>query len=273
MGLTVIVGVSAALTGALGGCRTTEEGLSASVPDAGGPPVSMPPPALPAARPPTADGGIGPEVPAPAACSAGQVVCSGRIPQTCGADGRWVNGPACDYACQGGCVNRFSAVSSGRGSPTNEDGLAEFSRNDQTFFSARGGLLGARGFNVAVMDAASGTPVDDVKNFDPWTSPLSGSALNDLADYLEAIEPGRLVLIAACDDAGINRIGSCDKHDTAPVQRLLTTLRRLGSTQIDAYCYRGAWSLVTIIGQGQALSEKLSPGARITAEVMLPALP
>jgi hypothetical protein len=272
------------LVGLLGGCRTSADGLAISdagakadgregaapdsrpmviaSPDAGaGPPED----AL-AGPPPNADAG-----PA-AACAVGQVHCTGLIPQTCGADGTWLNGPPCAYACQGGCVNRFAAVSSGRGSPTNDDGLAEFARNTETFFSERGGLLGARGFNVAVMDPRTGATLEPVKNFDPWTTPLSGNALSAMADYLEALEPGRLVLIATCDDAGITRVDSCEQWDTAPVQRLLTTLRRLGSQQIDAYCFRGAWSLVTMSGSGPALAEKLSSGPKVTAEVMLPAM-
>jgi hypothetical protein len=269
------------LSGGFSGCRTSAEGLaisdaapSAERPALGADLRAPSPPTQVDARPvvpPAVDGAVGPG-PA-AACTAGQVHCAGRVPQICAADGTWLSAPPCAYACQGGCVNRFAAVSSGRGSPTNEEGLAEFARNTETFFSERGGLFGARGFNVAVMDPGTGAAVEPVKNFDPWTTPLSGNALSAMADYLEAIEPGRLVLIATCDDAGITRLDSCDKWDTAPVQRLLTTLRRLGSEQIDAYCYRGAWSLVAISGQTRALAEKLSPGAKVTAEVVLPAMP
>jgi hypothetical protein len=282
-GLPLLLGMA----GLLGGCRTSTDGLAVSdsgakaderaavsVPDsrptvtasatadaaAGAPADAL------AGPPPSADGG-----PA-AACAVGQVHCTGLVPQTCGADGTWLNGPPCAYACQGGCVNRFAAVSSGRGSPTNGEGLAEFARNTETFFSERGGLFGARGFNVAVMDPRTGATLEPVKNFDPWTTPLSGNALSAMADYLEALEPGRLVLIATCDDAGITRVDSCEQWDTAPVQRLLTTLRRLGSQQIDAYCFRGAWSLVTMSGSGPALAEKLSSGPKVTAEVMLPAM-
>ena len=227
--------------------------------------------ALADASPPTVTGP--PSMPPSATCSPGQVHCLGKVPQMCGADGRWVSGPACAYACQGGCVNRFAAVSSGRGSPTNDDGLVEFARNTDTLFSKGGGLLGARGFNVAVIDPRTGQEVEPVRNFDPWTTPLSGSALNDLAEYLEALEPGRLVMVATCDDAGITKVNSCDKHDTAPAKRVLAALTAMGSQQIGSYCYRGAWSFVAVTGQGRALAEKLSTGPKVTAEVMLPAMP
>jgi hypothetical protein len=206
------------------------------------------------------------------ACTVGQVHCSGKIPQVCGAGGAWLSGPPCAYACQGGCVNRFTAAAAGRGSPTDEDGVAEFTRNTEMLYSRGGGLLGARGFNVAVLDPRSGNTLEPVKNFDPWVTPLSGGALEDLADYLEAIEPGRLVLVATCDDAGITRLNSCEKSGTPAVKRLLDTLVRMGSQQIGSYCFRGAWSFATVTGQGRALAEKLSPGPKVTVEVMLPAM-
>jgi len=170
-------------------------------------------------------------------------------------------------------VNRFTAVSSGLGSPTNADGLAEFAINGETFFSQSGRLLGARGFNVAVVDPQTGHRREPVRTFDPWTSPLTGQALNALADYLESLEPGRLAMIAVCDDAGINPIDSCNRHDTPAVERVVQTLTRMGSQKIGSYCYRGAWSFVAVTGQPGAVAEKLSPGPKVTADVMLPAGP
>jgi hypothetical protein len=239
----------------------------------GSAPVTAPPaPALPdAASGDALAGTTGPE-PA-AACSVGQVVCLGRMPQICGADGKWVTGEACAYACQGGCVNKFSAVSAGRGAPTDEEGVTEFARNAVTFFTKKGGLLGARGFNVVVLDPGTGATIEPVKNFDPWVSPISGNALKELVAYLEALEPNRLVMIATCDDPGIAKIDSCEKLDSKPVTELIATLQRLGSTQIADLCFRGAWSFATITGQGKALAEKVSPGPKIAAEFVLPAQP
>ena len=255
------------------GCRTDMDGLdppAVLAPDAGtmlaADAGTVPPPD--AGTVPAPDAGP----PRPTACSVGTVHCSGRIPQTCGADGTWQNGPPCAYACQGGCVNRFTAAAAGRGAPTDEDGVAEFTRNAEMLYSKGGGLFGARGFNVAVIDPRTGEPLEPVRSFDPWSTPLSGNALDDLSDYLEAIEPGRLVMVATCDDAGITRTGSCEKSTSAPVQRLLATLHRMGSRQIDGYCFRGAWSFLAITGQPVALAEKLSPGTKVTAEVLLPAM-
>ncbi len=220
----------------------------------------------PAVAPPTAG--------TPSGCRTGQVVCTGKTPQICGPDGRWVADPPCPYACQGGgCVNRFTAVSSGLGSPTNADGVSEFAVNGETFYSQSGRLLGARGFNVAVLDPATGQRLEPVRNFDPWTSPLSGQALRELAEYLEALEPGRLVMISVCDDAGITAIDSCARHDSPAVERVIQTLTRMGSESITSYCYRGAWSFVSITGQPRPIAEKLSPGPKVTADVMLPAGP
>jgi Interleukin-like EMT inducer len=208
----------------------------------------------------------------PQTCSAGEVLCLGTIPQTCGADGKWVTGPPCPFACRGGCVNKFTAASAGRGAPTNGEGVAEFTRNGTTFYSERGGLFGARGFNVAVLDPATGAMLEPVKTFDPWTSPLSGNAFKDLAAYLEAIEPGRLVLIATCDDAGLAEANSCDKVKGGQAKKAVAAIERLGSKEIGNYCYRGAWSFIALTGRG-ALAEKLSTGAKITAEAFLPAAP
>jgi hypothetical protein len=205
-------------------------------------------------------------------CTVGEVVCLGRLPQICGADGKWINGEMCPYACQGGCVNKFSVVSAGRGAPTNPDGVTEFSRNAMTFYSERGGLFGARGFNVVVLDPATGNTIEPVKNFDT-SSLFGGNALKAMTAYLDAIEPGRLVMIGTCDDAGIAKGNSCEKVDSDPVKAAVVSLQRLGSTQIVDYCDRGAWSFAAITGQGRALAEKISPGAKIAAEFVLPAGP
>jgi hypothetical protein len=280
-----------------------DPGPAAAAPDAGGtlmpastPVPPAPPPPAPAPVPPPVPTGdsdppppdaspsapdagapdaiAGPPAPAaPSTCTLGQVVCVGRMPQICGADGKWVNGAPCAYACQGGCVNRFAAISAGRGAPTDGEGVAEFARNAMTFYSQRGGLFGARGFNVVIVDPASGATLEPVKNFDPWNSPLSGNALKALVSYLDAIEPGRLVMIATCDDAGITKLNSCDKDDSEPVKNAIAALQRLGSTQITDLCFRGAWSFAAITGQGRALAEKVSAGAKISAEVVLPAAP
>jgi hypothetical protein len=249
-------------------------GPDAMPPPGSAPPVTAPPaPALPDAAAGDTLAGATPG-PAPSApCSVGQVVCLGRMPQICGADGKWVTGEACPYACQGGCVNKFSAVSAGRGAPTDEEGVTEFARNAVTFFAKKGGLLGARGFNVVVLDPGTGATIEPVKNFDPWVSPISGNALKELVAYLDALEPNRLVMIATCDDPGIAKIDSCEKLDSKPVTELVATLQRLGSTQIADLCFRGAWSFAAITGQGKALAEKVSPGPKIAAEFVLPAQP
>ena len=249
------------------GCRADDVGLGPAGPGVEPDPGS----AVPEVTPPTSV--PAPSPPPSAACVAGQVHCVGRTPQYCGADGKWVLGEACSYVCQDGCVNRFAAISSGRGSPTDNDGLAEFVVNNELIFSKPGGLFGARGFNVAVIDPASGQRREQVRNFDPWISPLTGRALNELADYLDALEPGQVVMIAVSDDAGITDVDGCGPRDVAPVQRVVATLRRMGSTLIDSYCFRGAWSFVAISGQPGEVAEKLTNGTKITTEVLLPATP
>jgi hypothetical protein len=239
------------------GCRASDEGL-----DAVTPPSSETEPPAPEVEPPPSAG-----------CQSGVVHCAGKVPQTCGADGRWVNQESCGYVCQdgAGCVNRFAAVSSGHGSPTDHEGRAEFAVNTETVFSGQGGLLGAaRGFNVALLDPASGRELEPVRNFDPWGSPLTGRALDELADYLAALEPDRLVMIAVSDDAGITALDACGPSDSGPAKRVVDQLQRLGSNMIGAYCFRGAWSFIGLTGENRALAEKLSTGAKVSTEVLLP---
>jgi hypothetical protein len=286
-GLLLLLLLIAAGVAAMG-CRAREDGLrtvdgAAANPAPEGPSID---PEKPTPAPvAVTDAGAGPvdalaqptssdATPPPAACAPGETFCLGKIPQMCGVDGRWITGSECPYACEGGCVNRFMAVSAGRGSPTNNDGLAEFTRNGMAFFSKKGGLLGgARGFSVAVLDPKTGAALEPVRTFDPWDTVLSGNALKEMAEYLEALEPDRLVLMAICDDAGITKGDSCDKSPGAPTQKVIEVLQRMGSREIVNYCSRGAWSFATITGQGRALAEKVSSGAKVTSEVTLPALP
>jgi hypothetical protein len=80
-------------------------------------------------------------------------------------------------------------------------------------------------------------------------------------------------MIASCDDAGIAKANSCEKVDSDPARTVIASLQRLGSKQIVDTCYRGAWAFAAITGQGRALAEKVSPGAKIAAEFVLPAGP
>jgi hypothetical protein len=57
------------------------------------------------------------------------------------------------------------------------------------------------------------------------------------------------------------------------VARVVRVLEQMGSEKIGSYCSRGAWSFLTITGQGRALAEKISTGPKVTAEALLPVAP
>lgn len=56
---------------------------------------------------------------------------------------------------------------------------------------------GRRGYNLATIDAQSGE-VTDVRGFDTWANPFEADAL---ADFIEGLPEGTIVLVAARDDA------------------------------------------------------------------------
>jgi hypothetical protein len=206
----------------------------------------------------------------PAVCAAGEVSCRGMTPMVCSAAGAWVDGPACEYACRGGCVNQFAATAVGWGSSSHDNGLAEFARNGTTFFSKPGGGGGGRGFDVAVVDPATGTLIESVRNFDYRMARGSDAVFRDLLQYLRGIPSGQLLMIVVCDDAGLFASGSCNQVEGQAVSDVLQFLKSLGSKEIGNTCFRSAWAFATITGQGRPLAEARSNGSEVTIEFDLP---
>ena len=143
-------------------------------------------------------------------------------------------------------------------------GLAEFRVDSATFYSGSGGDVDtARGFNLAVYDASTGSLTQPVRSFDTWNDPTGTNAL-DLASALDAVPNRAIVMIAVADESGLTSLESCAHRNTAGTIAVESALRQLGSTLIGNYCYRSAWSLIAVKGEGRK-DEQLSSSARVTS--------
>ncbi|MGH9277298.1 MAG: interleukin-like EMT inducer domain-containing protein [Acidimicrobiales bacterium] len=145
-------------------------------------------------------------------------------------------------------------------------GIARFFKSAALMHEQNGGAGGGRGIQVAVIDTATGRLTGPVRIFDTWEGRATGVEWNTLADYLEAIPNGRLVMLAVADEAGItDYIGDgCTELPTPGVQRGLQVLEALGSTRIRDYCYGDSWAMVTVKGQG-ARGEQVATAAEASA--------
>ncbi|MBI2833801.1 MAG: hypothetical protein HYX76_05175 [Acidobacteria bacterium] len=158
----------------------------------------------------------------------------------------------------------FSAISKG------SCGHAEFRKGNTRLHRDVGCKLnGARGFNVAVVDATTGDPLEPVVSFDTWLTRTSGEDMREVIDYLNGLPDGVLVMIAVGDEAGLTNFDSCTRLNYAWVDEGYLALEALGSTQIRGYCYRNSWAMIAIKGQGVALAEQLGgTGVEVTAQTI-----
>ena len=161
----------------------------------------------------------------------------------------------------------FQAFSAGYGLSGGWTGAVQFSKDGSGFYFKTGGAGGGRGFNVAVIDATTGTVLDAGRNFDTWAG--GGLAKDALVSYLNSIPTGRLVLIAVADEAGLTPGFSCSQYTDTSTTNLLSTLVGLGSTKIRTYCFRSSWAMITVKGSGSARDEQLSSSTAVTAQTAL----
>ena len=133
----------------------------------------------------------------------------------------------------------------------------------QIYYGVGCTLNGARGFNVAVVDPATGALMGPVMNFDTYSAnPITGEPWLTMINYLNSVPTGALIMIAVGDDAGLtpNILQSCARRSGAWLEQGLQTLEALGSTQIRGYCFRDSWAMATVKGEGRARSEQLGKG-------------
>ena len=159
--------------------------------------------------------------------------------------------------------HKFEAVSAGYLHTMPVAGLAEFRVDSRTTFSAAGGDVDtARGFNLAVYDASS-TLIQPVRSYDTWND-ASGTNARELVAALDAIPDRAVVMIAVADESGLTSVESCVHRNTVATLAVETALHQLGSTLIGGYCYRNAWSMIAVKGEGRK-DEKISTSARVTS--------
>lgn len=133
-------------------------------------------------------------------------------------------------------------------------GLAIFQLNGKIIFSRGGGDLGARGLNIGILDEKAGNRCKEYRHFDSWYYQNSGSYKQSIADYLNAIPNGSIIMIAVADNSGLF-------HYTID-QPIYQALTDMGSTQINT-APATSWAMITVKGTGK-LAES-STTAPITA--------
>ena len=93
--------------------------------------------------------------------------------------------------------------------------------------------------------------------------------MNALIAFLDAVPEGQLILLAACDDVGLNVGFSCDNLAHTWVEAGMQALEALGSTMIRDYCFRNSWAMAAIKGQGVAIDEALGSGVQVSAQAVV----
>jgi RHS repeat-associated protein len=88
-----------------------------------------------------------------------------------------------------------------------------------------------RGFNLVVVNEATGA-IEDAVSFDTYGSTAQAEAM---ADYIEALPAGRIVLV-----------GICDEGSNSMTERAYQAIESLGSNQVRSI---GFWDSFTLIGK------------------------
>ncbi len=151
-------------------------------------------------------------------------------------------------------------------------GFAQFFKDGALFYNKGGGGFGGRGFNVAVIDGATGAVLDAGRNFDTWGTRMTGTAMNSLIAYLAGLPNGRVVMIAVADEAGLNIDRTCTRFGFPWVESGIQALEALGSTQIRNYCFWDSWAMIAVKGEGVAPQEQVGHAveASVQATATLP---
>ena len=96
------------------------------------------------------------------------------------------------------------------------------------FFAGR-----RRGINIAIVDEVNGS----VLHTETFDTPASESYSNKLAEKIEEVRPGRIVVAAVSNDSATNLNA-----------RAKRSLMSLGSEKINQIAYQGSWALIGIKG-------------------------
>ena len=120
------------------------------------------------------------------------------------------------------------------------------------FFAGR-----RRGINIAILDEVNGS----VLHTETFDTPASQSYSNKLAEKIEEVRPGRIVVAAVSNDGSTNLNA-----------RAKRSLMSLGSDKINQLAHRGSWALIGIKGapRGHGYEQLMdSAPVNISIQVML----
>lgn len=179
-----------------------------------------------------------------------------------------------------GSLADLTAVSAGYladDDPWNK-GYVEFYKDDGLFYEARGGEFEGAGIHVAVLDFLTGD-VEETRhfatylNYDEWEAAgFRHEELCNLADYLNGLEDGRLVMMGIADEGGFIFWADPDNPDDdypwsdglhpitgqpspgLPMEPCVAAayeaIESAGSTHIRDVSYRGSWASILVKGSG-----------------------
>jgi uncharacterized protein (TIGR03437 family) len=132
--------------------------------------------------------------------------------------------------------------------------LARFEMAGRLLHEARGGGPG-RGFNFVVLNGDTGI-LGPTRSFDTW---LSQRAAEEMADYLQALPSGTIVLGAIADEGTL--------HLTP---RARTALREILRSQLlDSLQYQDSWAIMTRVGAVRPIAEGSSRDQQVVLERVL----
>ena len=169
----------------------------------------------------------------------------------------------------GGEATEFHLISIGAHAQTNPNpelsglGAAIILRDQQVLFWGNGGGgTAGRGFSVAVVNPDTHALIGAVETFDTFATRMSGGdEAGQLAEFLEQVADGMLVLLVVGDDAGLTENGvdgqACEFLTDTGTRAALDQLTALGSSEIDQYCYRASFAMAAYKGADQAAAESL----------------
>jgi hypothetical protein len=141
-------------------------------------------------------------------------------------------------------------------------------------YSTIGGGGGGRGFNIAVIDPATGALQQAVQHFDSYATRNTGDALCAIDTFIDSVPNGMLLLMGVADEGGLNQFppSGCQFLNNSCMTPFLQHLSALGSQQIASYCYWDSWAFAAVKGEGVARAEGRGNGVEAAARTTL-ALP
>jgi hypothetical protein len=117
--------------------------------------------------------------------------------------------------------------------------IALFRLNGKTVFSRGGGDSGGRGLNIAILNEA-GTAMKGYRHFDTYFHSTNRLFKQTVADYINALETGAIVLFAMADHGGL--------LNYAIDEPIYQALESLGSTRIRTAVK--TWGMIAKVGTG-----------------------